>query len=356
MRECYYPAQERIYFDMTGHKSEMIICRGLPFVGVLLTGGFLYTVWIWVPRPEIRYLLTAFFGGICLLALLWTLLQRRQICRFADELCGTLDQLLEEQKPLGYFVYEDTLTAKVQGKFLQFYDLMSEEKQRSRQDKQVIQELVSDISHQVKTPIANLQMFLDILKSHELSDEKRTEFLDMTKGQLNKLDFLLQSLIKMSRLETGTFTLHMESVNLYDTIARAVSGVWAKAERKKIGLSVECENFITAKCDPKWTAEALENLLDNAVKYTSVGGSIRISVLPWQFYTRVDIADTGMGISEENYHKVFQRFWRGEDAAMEEGVGLGLYLAQKIVTRQRGYISVKAEEGKGSVFSVYLLT
>ncbi len=341
---------------MTGHKSETIISRGLLFAGAVLAGGFLYTVWIWVPRAEIRYLLISLFGGLCLLILLWTLFLRGQVRRFADELCGTLDQLLAEREPEGFSVYEDTLTAKVQGKFRQFYDLMSEERRQSRQDKQVIQELVSDISHQVKTPIANLQMFLDILKSHDLGAEKRAEFLDMTAGQLNKLEFLLQSLIRMSRLETGTFAIHMEQANLYDTIARAVSGVWAKAEKKEIRLSVECDLFVMAKYDPKWTAEALENILDNAVKYTPSGGTVQISVRPWQFYIRVDIADTGIGILESDYHNVFKRFWRGEKAASCEGVGLGLYLAQEIVRRQKGYISVKSKEGGGSVFSVYLLS
>lgn len=341
---------------MTGHKSETIIRCGVLTVGVCIAGGFLYTVWIWVPRAEIRYLLISLFGGLCFLILFWTLLLRRQMCRFADELCGTLDQLLAEREPEEFSFYEDTLTAKVQGKFRQFYDLMSEERRQSRQDKQIIQELVSDISHQVKTPIANLQMFLGILKSHDLSPEKRTEFLDMEAGQLNKLEFLLQSLIRMSRLETGTFTIHMEQANLYDTIARALNGVWAKAEKKNIGLSVECDGLVTAKCDPKWTAEALENLLDNAVKYTYQGGNIRIGVRPWQFYTRVDISDTGIGIPETDYHKVFQRFWRGAEASSFEGVGLGLYLAQEIIRRQKGYISVTSKEGVGSVFSVYLLS
>ena len=118
----------------------------------------------------------------------------------ADELCRTLDDLIAERKPEEYLPYEDTLTARIQGKFLQYYDLMSEGRRQSRQDKQVIQELVSDISHQVKTPIANLQMFMGILQSHDLSREKRAEFLDTMIGQTNKLYFLMQSLIKMSRL------------------------------------------------------------------------------------------------------------------------------------------------------------
>lgn len=148
----------------------------------------------------------------------------------------------------------------------------------------------------------------------------------------------------------------MEKASLYNTIAQALNGIWARAEAKKLTLSVECDDSIVARHDGKWTAEALGNLLDNAVKYTPEGGRISIRVRPWQFYTRVDIEDTGIGIPKEQYNEVFKRFWRGEAAAAKEGVGLGLYLAQEIVTRQRGYISVKSTVGAGTTFSVYLLT
>lgn len=339
-----------------GQRADRVVRWCMLAAGAVMFGCFAYVVWIWVPRADLRAALLGLCGGLCLLGLGWGLWQRRQLCSFADELCRTLDDLIADRKPEEYFPYEDTLTAKIQGKFMQYYDLMSEGRRQSRQDKQVIQELVSDISHQVKTPIANLQMFMGILQSHDLSTEKRGEFLDTMAGQINKLDFLLQSLIKMSRLETGTFTLHMEKTNLYDTIAQALNGIWARAEAKQLRLSVECDDDITARHDAKWTAEALGNLLDNAVKYTPEGGSIGIRVRPWQFYTRVDIEDTGIGIPEEQCNQVFKRFWRSEEVAAQEGVGLGLYLAQEIVTRQRGYISVKSAAGAGTTFSVYLLT
>ena len=142
---------------------------------------------------------------------------------------------------------------------------------------------------------------------------------------------------------------------MYDTIAQALNGVWARAEDKNIRLSVECDESIAVRHDAKWTAEALGNILDNGVKYTPEGGSIHVSVRPWQFYTRVDITDTGIGIPKEHCHDVFKRFYRGEENAGQEGVGLGLYLAQGIINKQRGYISVRSEIGKGSTFSVYLL-
>ena len=159
----------------------------------------------------------------------------------------------------------------------------------------------------------------------------------------------------MSRLEIGTFALHMEDANLYDTVAQAVSGILAAADQKHIQIDVECDSLETVRHDPKWTAEALGNLLDNGVKYTPEGGKLRVCVRPWQFYTRIDITDTGIGIPAEHYNDVFKRFYRAQSPAAAEGVGLGLYLAQRIITRQKGYISLKSEVGKGSTFSVYLL-
>ena len=166
----------------------------------------------------------------------------------------------------------------------------------------------------------------------------------------------MQSLIKMSRLETGTFLLHMEENSLYNTIAQAVNGVWAKARQKNIQIEADCDSHICIRHDAKWTAEAFGNILDNAVKYTPKGGSISICVRPWQFYTRIDISDTGIGIAPEHYHDIFKRFYRTQEAATAEGVGLGLYLARGIITRQKGYISVKSNYKEGTTFSVYLLS
>lgn len=296
-------------------------------------------------------------SGVLLIFLvsLWDWLVRRQQVDFANDICETVDELMAGRMPEKYKPYEDSSLSKVQGKLLQYYGWLREGQWQSEQDKQTIQELVSDISHQVKTPVANLKMFTGILKQHRLTEEKQAEFLETMAVQVDKLDFLMQSLIKMSRLETGTFILHMEQNSLYNTIAQAVNGIWVKAEDKNVSIEVSCDSCITVRHDPKWTAEALGNLLDNGVKYTPAGGLIKVSVCPWQFYTRIDISDTGMGIAPEHYNDVFKRFYRAEEAAGEEGVGLGLYLAQSIINKQKGYISVKSETGRGTTFSVFLL-
>lgn len=312
-------------------------------------------LWNYIPSIGIRIILLVFGAIMFVLVCMWSRCQQRQQSDFVNDICETVDALMDGRKPENYHPYEDSQTSKVQSKLLQYYDRMREGQRQSEQDKQTIQELVSDISHQVKTPIANIQMFTNILQQHQLSDEKRNEFLATMTAQINKLDFLMQSLIKMSRLETGTFILHMETGSLYNTIAQAVSGVWAKADQKSIQIDVECDSSVVVKHDTKWTAEALGNILDNAVKYTPKGGNICVSVRPWQFYTRIDISDTGIGIAAEHYNDVFKRFYRAQEVAAKEGVGLGLYLTRGIITRQKGYISVKSEIGQGTTFSVFLL-
>ena len=338
------------------HRTLTIMRSGMLLLSAALFLALVGLLWTAIPWTAVRWSILGLCAALYAAVGLWAWYQRRQVALFADDLCQTLDALLSGRPVEGYQPYEDSLTAKVQGKLMQYFDIMSEGKRQSQRDKETLQGLVSDISHQVKTPIANLQMFTGILRQHTLSEEKRQEFLGTMAGQLDKLDFLLQSLIKMSRLETGTFVLHMENARLSDTIAQAMSTVWARAEEKGIQLSADCDSAVTVQHDPKWTAEALGNLLDNAVKYTPEGGSVSVLVRPWQFYTRIDITDTGIGIPEAHYHDVFQRFYRAPEVAAQEGVGLGLYLANGIITRQRGYISVKSKVGEGTTFSVYLLS
>lgn len=330
-------------------------CRRLLFLLAICAGmaGLFFT---YIPQELIRAFLFVFCAVVIIGAVLWTVWQRCLLSDFSNDVCETVDTLMEGRELENFSPYEETAFSKVQEKLLQYYEKMKEEQQESAQDKQTIQELVSDISHQVKTPTANIQMIAGILSQHELSREKQKEFLNLMAVQINKLDFLMQSLIKMSRLETGTFVLHPEECRLKDTIAQAMSTVLAKAEKKNIQLSADCDSKLTVKHDPKWTAEAIGNILDNAVKYTPEGGSITVSVRPWQFYTRIDINDTGIGIDEENYNAIFQRFYRAQEVAAEEGVGLGLYLARGIITRQNGYITVKSKKGSGSTFSVFLLS
>ena len=174
------------------------------------------------------------------------------------------------------------------------------------------------------------------------------------RSQTDKLEFLVQSMGKASRLETGAITLEKKDGALLDTLAQAMSGIVYSAEQKGISVEVQCPEDLRVSHDSKWTAEALFNLLDNAVKYTPAGGKISVSVEQWEMHVKLDVTDTGKGIPESRQAAIFRRFYREEEVHDQPGVGIGLYLAREIVTRQGGYIKVTSEVGRGSTFSVFL--
>ena len=185
------------------HRSMTVLRAGMLLLLAALFGALVWLLWQTVPWAAVRWGILGLCAAIFAVVGLWAWYQRRQVSLFADDLCETLDALMSGRTVEGYQPYEDSLTAKVQGKLMQYFDIMSEGKRQSQRDKETIQGLVSDISHQVKTPIANIKMFTGILRGHDLPPEKRAEFLATMDGQIDKLDFLMQSLIKMSRLETG---------------------------------------------------------------------------------------------------------------------------------------------------------
>ena len=288
---------------------------------------------------------------ICFVALI-----RRKLVMFSDSFCGQMDDMLsgDIMQPK-QTIEEESLFYKINYRLGRLYEVMQENKNNIAKERADLQELISDISHQVKTPIANLKMINNTLLENEVPPQKQKEFLTAQASQLDKLDFLMQAMIKTSRLETGVISLEQKQQPVYDTLAAALGGILLNAEKKQIDVQVECPEHLDARHDRKWTSEALFNILDNAVKYTPAGGQIRVSVEGWEMYVKINIADTGIGISEQHQGTIFKRFYR-EDAVHDvEGIGIGLYLAREIVTLQEGYIRVASEIGQGSTFSVFLL-
>ena len=209
----------------------------------------------------------------------------------------------------------------------------------------------ADISHQTKTPIANLLLYAQLLSEQDLPQDSR-RCAAALEQQAEKLRFLVESLVKTSRLETGILEMHPKLSSLQPILEDAVSQVTPKAEAKGIALTMEPTGEV-ALCDPKWT-EALYNLLDNAVKYPPAGGKVAVRSKSYDFFCRIDVADTGTGIPEGEQAKIFQRFYRADSAYQEEGVGIGLYLSRQIAAGQGGYLKVSSAPGKGSTFSLFL--
>lgn len=279
---------------------------------------------------------------------------QKKLSLFTDGLCQTLDHMMDSTDRPQVDYEAETLLSRISHRLERLYNVMQKTRHTAEGEKEELQSLVSDISHQTKTPIANLKLLNDTMLTRPLTEEKRKEFLQATGTQLDKLDFLIQGMVKTSRLETGVITLEKQDAVIGDTLVSAINGVLAPMEQKEISLSVDCPSDLTISHDSRWTSEALFNILDNAVKYTSAGGSIQVRVRDWEMYLRIDVTDTGRGIPEHSQGTIFKRFYRDEAVHDIDGVGIGLYLAREIITMQGGYITVESKVGEGSTFSVFL--
>ena len=211
---------------------------------------------------------------------------------------------------------------------------------------------ISDISHQTKTPVANVLLYTQLLAEQPLTPQGK-DCVHAIAAQAEKLQALIQALVKTSRLENGILVLHPQMGEIAPVVQRAVAQYAPRAAEKGLTLTAEAVEG-TAVFDPKWTEEALCNLLDNAVKYTPPGGAVRVEVRSYELFAAVCVIDTGPGIPESEQAQIFERFHRAPEAYQQAGVGIGLYLTRQIAASQGGYVRVNSALGKGSTFSLYL--
>lgn len=279
---------------------------------------------------------------------------RGNLIRFTGQLSDCLDAMLAGKKEIDFQEDEETLTGKVCMKMHQLYEAIEMKSEENLRQREQLESIISDISHQVKTPIASIRMYQDLLKRKGLEEERREEFLCAAEHQVDKLEFFMKSMIRMSRLETGIIKVEPEQNSVYELIAQAVCDAALKAEEKEIDIEVSCEESLCAYFDRKWTVEAVFNILDNGVKYTGAGGKLEISAGKTDFFVRIEIKDNGRGIAESRIPEIFKRFYREPESADVEGVGIGLYLAREIVMKQKGFLEVRSQVGKGTAVYVNL--
>jgi signal transduction histidine kinase len=179
--------------------------------------------------------------------------------------------------------------------------------------------------------------------------------LDINLPDGNALDFLIGALVKTSRLESGIIMVNPQRGSLQTLLDAVIAQIRAKAEAKEIAIEAEATEGM-AYYDPKWTAEAVYNVIDNAVKYSPRQSVIKIHAIPYELFFRIDITDEGIGIPEEEQSKIFSRFYRSPAVGSQEGVGIGLFLAREILSSGGGYIKVSSKPGQGSTFSIFLPT
>lgn len=292
-------------------------------------------------------------GGSLLLCLLTIMGCWLYLSRTLNRISRIINSYMTKQKPEDTDVAE-TREAKLVSQLRQLISISDHEARSAREEKEAVSRLVSDLSHQLKTPLANITMYTELLREGALSEEERQEFLMRSGEQAAKMEWLMKTLLKTSRLEIGMIEFEVAARSVKETIAAAVSAVYGQAEARRIRISMDELPDCRLLHNPKWTAEAISNLLENAIKYSPRESVIRISLEQLELYTRVNIIDRGIGIAPEEYNLIFKRFYRSKQVEQLEGSGLGLYLAQLILAKEGGYITVSSEPGKGSCFSLYL--
>lgn len=248
-------------------------------------------------------------------------------------------------------IFDESRLSALETKFAHYFAAAEISSRNVALEKEKIKSLIADLSHQTKTPIANLLLYSELLQEEELSASASAK-VNVLYEQVKKLRFLIDSLIKLSWLENGIISLTSQHTALQPLLQDIVQQYAAKAAEKGLSLQLHDTDMFAA-FDPKWTVEALANIVDNAIKYTQQG-AITISVVSYEMFVRIDISDTGLGISESEQAKIFARFYRSQMVHEQEGVGIGLYLARKIISGEGGYIKVVSALGQGSTFSVFL--
>ena len=232
---------------------------------------------------------------------------------------------------------------------------LREQAEYNLREKYYLADALSDISHQLKTPLTSMMVMTDLLKEEGLPPDKREEFTDTIRAQLIRIEWLVTSLLKLSRLDAGTIVLESRPVPAAEVIGRAAQHLLIPMELKGIEFEVQGEENVTFPGDLSWSAEAFANILKNCMEHTPPGGRIRVMYEENHLYTVISVEDNGEGIAAEDLPHIFERFYKGKNAGADS-VGIGLAMAYEILAKEQGKIDVTSKEGEGTRFRVKFYT
>ena len=216
-------------------------------------------------------------------------------------------------------------------------------------DKKRLAAAIADISHQLKTPLTSMMVMNDLLVGEEDPDRQK-DFLKTQSDQLDRMNWLIQTLLKLSKIDAGVVTMKQEKISARDLIAAAIKPFEIQMELMEMKTSAACDD-LPLMCDINWTIEALQNIIKNCYEHMAAGGVLKIETEDTNLFSRIKITDSGCGISEADLPHIFERFYKGKNAG-KDSVGIGLALSKAVMESQRGDILVKSEEGVGTEFDV----
>ena len=320
------------------------------FYGILIIN--LMLIFISVNRSSTAVLIFSQLTFILFICVAWLLI-KRTFSDFFTNLFVMMDKMMNREAVQNFDHIDDTYISQIYHQLNRLYDVLQMQQSSIEKEKSKVQSFVSDISHQLKTPLTNLHLLQEALKQPGISPEEYQDCLEKQGKQLDKIDFLIRALLKTSQLENGLIQIQPREASISQTILSALEGILVPAEKKEIEVYYDNTTDYIVLHDPKWTSEALFNVMENAIKYTPQNGKLTILLKRTEKYIRISIKDTGIGIPPADLSNIFIRFWRG-DTNISEGNGIGLYLCKQIITLQHGYILVNSTVNSGSEFEIFL--
>ena len=298
-------------------------------------------------------------AGYVLISLLAVLLTfgwiKRRVNQTLEEVDETIRALVDGRKTQYFSPNEDTLLGKFQSDISALYALLLAGKEREEALREEMERSLSHLVHQLNTPITNIALYSGFLLEDELTDGQRRRFVQHIQAQAEKVRFLGEGLAKIARLETGIITLKPTCQPILPMVLSVIDELLAKADAHGNTIILQGDQHLEAQYDSRWTREALLNVVDNAVKYSTVGTVIAVEMMAYELYVRLSVTNEGIVLPPQAYAQVFQRFYRAEDVREIEGVGLGLYLTREILRGQGGYIKASCRADGRTCFSLYLL-
>ena len=265
-----------------------------------------------------------------------------------------LEQILQN-RPVSYVSEEkDTLYSKILVQIKRIDEIKAENNKALLKEKDSIKQLLTQIAHQLRTPLANMENYLVLLEEEGISEEERLKYINAVEKSERKISFLVEKFMLSARLESQIIQIHKSTSNLKETVAQAIFQVYKKAQEKDIYIDLqENENEWMVLHDKNWICECVYNLLDNSIKYSKAGQQITVYMKNNEMFTQISVEDNGIGILQDEENRIFKLYYRGKNTTEYEGFGIGLYITNEIVRKHDGFMRVSRKEN-GLIVSIFL--
>lgn len=318
----------------------------IQFISIFIAGILCFIV---RDAQSICYVLIACIFVLFFISIVYHRLQEKKIQDLILYLMKVQDRLVlpDIEK------YNEGNLGILQSEIYKLVVLLSEQSHTAKKEREYLAKMLSDISHQIKTPLTSITIMTELLENPDLSEEKRTEFIEKIDLQVSRITWLIKNLLTLSQLEADMLKLKKEQITVKELLWKACQPFEIMAEVKEIELIVKVDEGMKLTCDSHWTMEAISNIVKNCIEHTPSGGRVSICAEQNNFGTNIQIMDTGEGIGKEHLPHIFERFYKGGNSCTNS-VGIGLAMSKQIIMQQNGIIKVTSEEGKGTTFFIKL--